>query len=125
MIKPLKRVAASVIAVTLACGVAACSSARPATTGSADAPGDEVTLNVFAAASMTESLTKAGDAYMAEHPNVKIVYNFDSSGTLKTQIQEGAECDLFISAGQKAMDQMDATADKDVNTEGRLARRHP
>ena len=118
MPKSLKRVAASVMAVVLTCGVAACGSARPAAGGSAASSDDEVTLNVFAAASMTESLAKAGDAYMAEHPNVKIVYDFDSSGTLKTQIQEGAECDLFISAGQKAMDQMDATAADDVNTEG-------
>ena len=44
--------------------------------------------------------------------------NFDSSGTLKTQIQEGADCDVFISAGQKQMNQMDITAASDVNTEG-------
>ena len=118
MLKSLKRVAASVVAVALACGVAACGSARPAATGSADGSGDEVTLNVFAAASMTESLTKVGDAYMAEHPNVKIVYDFDSSGTLKTQIQEGADCDLFISAGHKQMNQLDITASAEVNKDG-------
>lgn len=44
--------------------------------------------------------------------------NFDSSGTLKTQIQEGADCDVFISAGQLQMDQLDADADASVNTEG-------
>lgn len=79
---------------------------------------EQVELVVFAAASMTETLTEIGNAYMQEHPNVSIVFNFDSSGTLKTQIQEGADCDLFISAGQKQMDQMDATASTDVNTEG-------
>ena len=47
-----------------------------------------------------------------------ITYNFDSSGTLKTQIQEGADCDLFISAGQKQMNQLDINADASVNTEG-------
>ncbi len=61
-------------------------------------------LVVFAAASMTETLTELGDIYMSENPNLKIVFNFDSSGTLKTQIEEGAECDIFISAGQKQME---------------------
>ena len=77
-----------------------------------------VELIVFAAASMTETLTQLGDAYMAEHRNVKIVFNFDSSGTLKTQIQEGADCDIFISAGQKQMNQLDINASSEVNTEG-------
>ena len=58
------------------------------------------------------------NAYMEEHPNVNVVLNFDSSGTLKTQIQEGADCDVFISAGQLQMDQLDADADASVNTEG-------
>lgn len=79
---------------------------------------DEVELIVFAAASMTETMTEIKDMCEAAHPGITLTYNFDSSGTLKTQIQEGAECDLFISAGQKQMDQMDITADASVNTEG-------
>ena len=75
-------------------------------------------LTVFAAASLTETLTELGDAYMDEHPEINIVFNFDSSGTLKTQIQEGAECDVFISAGQLQMNQLDIHADPEVNTEG-------
>ena len=55
-------------------------------------------LIVFAAASMTETLTQLKAVYEAEHPDVSIIYNFDSSGTLKTQIESGAECDVFISA---------------------------
>ena len=82
------------------------------------ASAEEVELIVFAAASMTETLTKIKDLYEAANPGVKITYNFDSSGTLKTQIQEGAECDLFISAGQKQMNQLDSTASTEVNTEG-------
>lgn len=77
-----------------------------------------VTLNVFAAASMTETLEAIQDMYAEEAPDVTLVFNFDSSGTLKTQIQEGAECDLFISAAQKQMDQMDIQADPSVNEEG-------
>ena len=81
-------------------------------------PEPQVELIVFAAASMTETLTKLGELYMEQHPNVTIVFNFDSSGTLKTQIQEGADCDVFISAGQKQMNQLDINASADVNTEG-------
>ena len=77
-----------------------------------------VELIVFAAASMTETLTELKTVYEAEHPNVTIVYNFDSSGTLKTQIENGAECDVFISAAPKQMNQLDKEADPAVNTAG-------
>lgn len=63
------------------------SSSAPA---SAASEADQVELVVFAAASMTETLTELSNAYMEENPNVNVVLNFDSSGTLKTQIQEGA-----------------------------------
>lgn len=83
-----------------------------------EAAGEQTELIVFAAASMTETLTEIADMYEEINPNVKIVYTFDSSGTLKTQIQEGADCDIFISAAQKQMNQLDSTADPSVNTEG-------
>lgn len=92
-------------------------SSAPAS-ASAETQADQVELVVFAAASMTETLTELSNAYMEENPNVDVVLNFDSSGTLKTQIQEGADCDVFISAGQLQMDQLDANADPSVNTEG-------
>lgn len=93
------------------------SSSAPAS-ASVETEADQVELVVFAAASMTETLTELSNAYMEENPNVNVVLNFDSSGTLKTQIQEGADCDVFISAGQLQMDQLDANADPSVNTEG-------
>lgn len=93
------------------------SSSAPAS-ASAETEADQVELVVFAAASMTETLTELSNAYMEENPNVDVVLNFDSSGTLKTQIQEGADCDVFISAGQLQMDELDANADPSVNTEG-------
>lgn len=106
--KDWKKLACSLLALVLALSLAACGG------GSSK----EVELTVFAAASMQETLTEIGEKYMADHANVKLTFNFDSSGTLKTQIQEGADCDIFISAGQKQMDQLDASASAEVNTEG-------
>ena len=85
-------------------------------TAADDEPQGEII--VFAAASMTETLEEIKAAYEAAHPGVTITCNFDSSGTLKTQIEEGAACDIFISAGQKQMNQLDITADPAVNTDG-------
>lgn len=86
--------------------------------GKAEETEEPVTLNVFAAASMTETLTEIGDRYMEANPNVTLQFNFDSSGTLKTQIEEGAECDIFISAAKKQMDQLDITSDAEANPDG-------
>ena len=89
----------------------------------AEAPADgqeEVTLIVFAAASMTETLEQIAEMYKEVAPNVTLQFNFDSSGTLKTQIEEGGECDVFISAAQKQMNQLDAAKDKDGGNEDGL-----
>lgn len=100
------------------CGGNASDDSSSSAPASAASEADQVELVVFAAASMTETLTELSNAYMEENPNVNVVLNFDSSGTLKTQIQEGADCDVFISAGQLQMDQLDANAYPSVNTEG-------
>ena len=68
---------------------------------------DQTDVVVFAAASMTETLTEIQEMYKEVEPNVNLVFTFDSSGTLKTQIEEGADCDLFISAAQKQMNQLE------------------
>lgn len=112
-------IAGSAAALT-ACGGSA-SSAASSTASSAAASSEaaqNVELIVFAAASLTETLTAIGETYSAENPGVTFRFNFDSSGTLKTQIQEGADCDLFISAGQKQMNQLDITASAEVNKDG-------
>lgn len=66
-------------------------------------------LAIFAASSLQEALTEIGERYQRDRPNVTLVFHFDSSGTLKTQIEEGAACDLFISAGQTQMDDLDTS----------------
>lgn len=71
-------------------------------------PAEAVELHVFAAASLTETMDMAGKAFEKSNPNIKVIFTFDSSGTLKTQIQEGAVADLFVSAAQKQMNQLEA-----------------
>ena len=134
----IKKIVALLLAFILVMSVCACGAATENTTEASEttktdlekettkapettsAPETEapIELIVFAAASMTETLTTLGNQYMDEHKNVTIVFNFDSSGTLKTQIQEGADCDVFISAGQKQMNQLDITADPSINKDG-------
>ena len=84
-------------------------------TASAETPKTE--LVVFAAASLTETLTQIESVYETANPDVDLIFNFDSSGTLKTQITEGADCDIFISAAQKQMNQLDIAADGEKNPE--------
>ena len=115
----MKKLIAMLLAFVMACGLMACGAetapateeptqaATEAVTEASTEAAEPVELIIFAAASMTETLTTLGEQYMAEHPGVKIIFNFDSSGTLKTQIQEGADCDVFISAGQKQMNELD------------------
>lgn len=115
----MKKTLAWLLAAAMALSLAACSSAD--TPGAAQDGGETtepVELTVFAAASLTETLNQIAEDYKTVAPDVTLTFNFDSSGTLKTQIQEGAVCDLFLSAGQKQMDQLDASADTSVNTEG-------
>ncbi len=120
-----KKTLALILALAMSvCMLAACGSSDSSSSSdssedsSASASDEKITLNVFAAASMTETLTELADAYMEENPNVEIVLTLDSSGTLETQILEGAECDIFISAAQKQMNELDASCDADVNPDG-------
>lgn len=69
---------------------------------------EQTEIQVFIAASLNTVMTELADMYNEDHPNVKITFNPDSSGTLLTQIQEGYECDIFFSAAQKQMDDLEA-----------------
>ena len=92
----MKRIACLTLALLLSFSLAACGKQAKQTE-----------LYVFAAASLTETLTELKTAYEKDHPGVTITYNFDSSGTLLTQIQEGAACDLFLSAAPKQMNALE------------------
>ena len=113
----LKALAMTMTAGLTGCGSTSTNTSANADTGSASDSGAKTELVVFAAASMTETLNQIKTDYEAQHKNITLTYNFDSSGTLKTQIQEGATCDVFISAAQKQMDQLDASKDETANPE--------
>ena len=73
-----------------------------------DASGD---LYVFIAASLSNAMDEIQKDFNEEYPDVNILFNADSSGTLQTQIEEGSRCDIFFSAATK---QMDALVDEDL-----------
>ena len=119
----MKKLLSLLLALALVFSLTACGSktddmTTDDTQGNANA--ESVDLVVFAAASMTETLTQIAEMYKEVAPNVNITYNFDSSGKLLTQISEGADCDLFISAALKQMNAMDGSliGDAEKNPDG-------
>ena len=123
----MKRLVSLLLALSLALALTACGSktgrAADAAAGSQprdsapaeESAGDPVELIVFAAASMTETLTEIAELYKTAAPEVTSIYNFDSSGKLLTQIKEGADCDLFISAAPTQMNALDGSLKDDAS----------
>lgn len=91
----------------------ACGSDSDATGTEAPAADLSGTITVSAAASLTESFEQIGDEFEAANPGTTVELNFDSSGTLSTQILEGAPVDVFASANQSNMDEIDDQIDGD------------
>lgn len=118
----MKKSLAVLLALCMVLALCACGAKQPTTqpNPSATETAQPVKLSVFAAASLQETLTELGDKYHAAHPDVAVTLTFESSGTLLTQISEGADCDLFVSAGQKQMNALDGSLkdDKDKNPDG-------
>ncbi|MGM9917413.1 molybdate ABC transporter substrate-binding protein [Anaerotignum sp.] len=113
----MKKIVAMLLTFSMTLGMlAGCGSGE--TKPAAEENTEAVELTVFAAASMTETLTEIAELYKEVAPNVTLVFNFDSSGTLKTQIEEGADCDVFISAAPKQMNQLASTAGEEANPDG-------
>ena len=111
-----KRVVAVFMAAVMVLGLASCGSSEAKKTDGKDKKAseeskkddaDETEVQVFIAASLNTVMTEIAEKYNKNNPNVKITFNADSSGTLLTQIEEGYECDIFFSAAQKQMDQLD------------------
>ena len=112
-----KKFLTALMAAAMVFSMAGCGSSRDDTTAAdstetqaedAGSEEEETEIQVFIAASLNTVMTELADMYNENHPNVKITFNPDSSGTLLTQIQEGYECDIFFSAAQKQMDDLEA-----------------
>ena len=126
----MKKLTALAMALALTCALAGCGGSAPASSApaassgtaasSSAAPAEAVELHVFAAASMTETMDQIIESYKTVAPHVTILPTYDSSGTLKTQIQEGADCDLFISAAPEQMNALDGSLkdNADKNPDG-------
>ena len=123
----MKKTIALIIATLLCvCMLAACGNKgqdNPEPAGSAAEGSGAVAslsgeLNIYAAASMTESLDKVIAMFNEKYPDVKVNANYQSSGDLIKAIMAGGVCDIFISAGAKQMNQIDVTADAEVNPDG-------
>ena len=107
----MKRVALAILSIAAllaACGpasapVPATSTPQVNTPVPPTATSQPRTLTVFAAASLTEAFTEIGKDFEAAHPGVMVTFNFAGSGTLRTQLEEGAVADVFASANQTEM----------------------
>lgn len=111
----MKKALSLLLVLSMALALTACgstgtdgsqSTADPETVEAQDSA-EPVELIVFAAASLTETLEEIIENYKSVVPNVTITPTYDSSGTLLDQIQAGAECDLFLSAGASQMDTLE------------------
>ena len=108
----------------LVLGLAACGNNTDPDSSNSGAPettpaqAEQVDVVVFAAASMEATLTEIAEQYKEVAPNVNLIFTFDSSGTLRDQILEGAACDLFISAGQGQMNALDVADTTGTNKDG-------
>ena len=111
-----KRILAAMMAAVMVFSMAGCGfkadektddTAKTEATDNKGSEEEETEIQVFIAASLKNVMDELAAQYNEEHPNVKITYNADSSGTLMTQIEEGNECDIFFSAAQKQMNQLE------------------
>ncbi|MDD6223264.1 MAG: molybdate ABC transporter substrate-binding protein [Lachnospiraceae bacterium] len=111
----IRKAMAFVIACVTALSLAACGSTGGSASESSvsqteaakETAGEPVEIQVFIAASLNQAMTELSEKYKESHPEVTIICNADSSGKLMQQIEEGYACDLFFSAAQKQMDELE------------------
>lgn len=114
----MKKALSLLLALTMALALTACGGTKTDDTQTSDTTeateseetqntAEAVELIVFAAASLTETLDEIIENYKTVAPNVTITPSYESSGTLLEQIQSGADCDLFLSAGASQMDTLE------------------
>ena len=103
----LKKLTVCVIVLVMLGNLVACGKTEVKKEEASNQEKEETEIQVFIAASLHTVMEELAEKYQQEHPNVKITFHADSSGTLLTQIQEGYECDLFFSAAQKQMDTLE------------------
>lgn len=113
----MKRIISLIISMIMVLSLVACGGNTSTSNSEVanNATQEKTEIIVFAAASMTETMNQIKDLYEAKNSNITLTYNFDSSGTLLKQIVAGADCDMFISAAQKQMNQLDANKDENDN----------
>lgn len=103
----LKKLMVCVIVLVMLGNLVACGKMEVKEEEASNQEKEETEIQVFIAASLHTVMEELAEKYQQEHPNVKITFHADSSGTLLTQIQEGYECDLFFSAAQKQVDTLE------------------
>lgn len=113
--KVLKKLGVMGLVLGLTMGAVGCSNGSEDKKDDSAKKDEIVILNVSAAASLQEAMVELEEKFKEVEPNVKLELNLGSSGSLQQQIEQGAACDVFISAGQK---QMTALADKDLLLDG-------
>lgn len=96
-----RKMLAAILIGAMVLGMAGCQNSA------SDRSSEEVTVTIFAAKSLNRVVDELITMYNEDKFNVKIVTSYDSSGTLMSQIEEGAACDVFFSAAQKQMDQLE------------------
>ena len=96
-----------VSAAFLVTGCSGQSASTSSSSSSSSSGGSQKVLHVSAAASLTNVMQDIAKEYEQQHPDVKVEFNFGSSGALQQAIENGGQSDLFVSAAQKQMNALE------------------